>query len=153
MPTRKRTLLSLTPVRCTAPTGQAEHPEPQSMKIYPSIQQIAYHAPTGRSITLCEIENGKGLERKNEWVLFSLKGLLPYNGKQSNSSLYSSAHPAGLSDPRERARDKNSKPTHLHTIAWITVLCSGIVYGINEYVFSAVQYVMRENKACIIPLI
>jgi len=31
----------------------------------------------------------------------------------------------------ERARNHDSKPTHLHSIAWTTPLRSGIVYGIN----------------------
>jgi len=99
---------------------------------------------SGRSITLCEIENGKGLERKNEWLLFSLKGLLPYNGKQSNSSFYNFVHPArnasqreaggsvGSSDRRERARDQKSKPTHPDSIAWATPLPSGMVYGTDQ---------------------
>jgi hypothetical protein len=52
-----------------------------------------------------------------------------------------------------RARDQNSNPAFLHSIARITVLCGGVVYGINAYVFSVVQHVMRENNACIIPLI
>ena len=67
---------------------------------------------------------GEGFERKKECILFSLK-TFSHKTVSNHSVVISLSGLCGLlkalSDVEgERARDKNSKLTHLHSIAWAT---------------------------------